>query len=93
MIDIKRLGKPGDMKAIVELVNKFQEEITMLVNPMDYHDNIEDFVNMIITALSMPAADMICKLSGLSQQGDTSKYEQEYIDKFKLAVKWRKSRE
>ncbi len=63
LIDILPDEQQKDVKEITDLVNKFNKDLTVLLQPSLYEENPKFFQRMVLTACGMIAATFIEKLA------------------------------
>ena len=76
-----------DMKKLTELTNEFVERFIDLIDPRDYNNDREFFVQQAITFPAMIAASIIDKTSGTFSLKRKDVLRQ-YFEKVKLALRW-----
>jgi len=75
------------MIKLTALTNEYIEKFVALLDPRDYNNDREHFVQMALTGPSAIAAQIIDKVSGTFnlKRKDILK---QYVEKLKLALRW-----
>jgi hypothetical protein len=76
-----------EFKCLLKVVNECIFGITQAVNPKDYKNNPDYFINVILTAIAMITASIINKVRGTFDL-DTYEIEEAFIKKLKLTLLW-----
>ena len=87
ILNVTEISNKEDMIKMLDLANKFNSDLTELINPEDYK-NPEEFINLIITALTIPASSLVFRLSKMYDEKYMSIVGVAFIEKFQLGLKW-----
>lgn len=76
-----------DIEMLTNLSNEYLEKFIKLVDPGEYTDNKDMFLEMCITGPSMIAASIIDKLE-VTLQIEREEVKEKFIKKLDLALRW-----